>query len=272
MRRPTWLTYLILLLGRFASRSLWSAAIEWVGDVPEDPWEDVRLIAILHHTSLAEPIYLPAVPDRMLRRMARHGVAPIADETMARPVAGRLFRLVVANSVPITRRRDNSWARVMEQVDDPQAIVAMCPEGRMMRPDGRDKRGDAMTVKPGIAEVLQALGRGRMILAYSGGLHHVFPPGASYPRLFKPLELRVESLDIARYVAERTAEDGPFTDAVIRDITRRRDIHTPIAPGTPEAVRAEVARRRKQALLEATSPAAAAEEISLRAAPNAANS
>jgi hypothetical protein len=249
MSRPSWLTYLILLSGKLAARTLWDTRVEWVGDVPEDPWHDVRLIAILHHTSLAEPVYLPAVPDRVLRRIARHGVAPIAQETMARPVEGRLFRLLVANPVPITRKRDDTWARVMEQVDDPEAIVAFCPEGRMMRPNGRDKAGEPMTVKRGIADVLRALGTGRMIVAYSGGLHHVFPPGAALPRPFKPIKLRVESIDIARYVAARLAEEEDFVDAVVRDLTRRRDLYTPLAPGTPAAVTAEVVRRRHRAWL-----------------------
>jgi hypothetical protein len=252
MHRPGWLTYLILLSGKLTSRGLWDASVEWVGDPTDDPWRDVRLIAILHHTSLAEGVYLPAVPDRVLRRIARHGVAPIAEETMARPVAGRIFQLLVPRPVPVTRRRDESWDRVLHELDDPQAILTLCPEGRMMRPHGRDKDGECMTVKPGIAYVLRALGHGRMILAYSGGLHHVFPPGARLPRLFQPLRLRVESVDITRYLAEREAEPVPFVDAVKRDLTRRRDLYTPIAPGTPAAVTAEVVRRRQAAWRERT--------------------
>lgn len=114
----------------------------------------------------------------------------------------------------------------------------------MMRPDGRDKTGGAMTVKPGVAEVLRSMRSGRMILAYSGGLHHVFRPGASRPRLFQSLHVRLESLDIAAYVEARMHEPPSFRDAVVRDLTHRRDLHTPIAPGTPAQVSAEVVRRR----------------------------
>jgi hypothetical protein len=249
MTASSWLTYLILLAGKVTSRTLWDTRVEWVGQVPDDPWRDVRLIAILHHTSLAEPVYLPAVPNRVLRAIARHGVAPVAEETMARPIAGRLFRMLVANPVSITRRRDDTWSAVMQCVDDPDAIVALCPEGRMMRPNGRDKGGEPMTVKRGIADVLLALGHGRMILAYSGGLHHVFPPGARLPRPFRPMKVRVESLDISDYIAERAREAGDFAEAVVRDLTQRRDVHTPIAPGTPPAVAAEVVRRRHRAWL-----------------------
>jgi hypothetical protein len=254
MRRPSWLTYLILLAGKLSSRGLWDTSVEWVGEVPADPWDQVRLITILHHTSLAEGIYLTAVPDRVLRSMARHGVAPIAAETMARPVIGRVFRLIAPHPVPVTRRRDESWDRVLRELDDPRAILALCPEGRMMRPNGRDKDGALMTIKPGIADVLRALGRGRMILAYSGGLHHVFPPDARLPRPFLPCALRVESIEIARYTAERERDPLPFVDAVRRDLTRRRDLYTPIAPGTPAPVCAEVVRRRAAWVAGAASP------------------
>jgi hypothetical protein len=247
MSRISWPSFMTLIAAKYASRVLWSTRVEWVGRVPDDPWRDVRLIAVLHHTSLAEGIYLSVVPNRVIRRIAAHCVAPIAEETMSRRIEGRLFRLLVPNPVAITRRRDQSWFRVLEEVDDPEAVVALCPEGRMMRPNGRDKTGAPMTIKPGIADVLRGLGRGRMILAYSGGLHHVFPPGASLPRLGRPVTLRIESLDIADYVAERAAEGGSFTEAVVRDLTRRRDLLTPIAVGTPAPVTAEVVRRRHRA-------------------------
>jgi hypothetical protein len=247
MSRLSWVSYAALLAAKYTSRSFWTTGAEWVGSLPDDPWQEVRLIAILHHTSLAEPLYLPAVPNRVLWRLSRHGVAPIADETMARPIAGRIFRLLVAHPVAITRKRDESWAEVLDGIHDPEAMVALCPEGRMMRTTGRDKDGAPMTVKRGIADVLPALGHGRMVLAFSGGLHHVFPPGAVAPRPFRRIRVRIESLDIAEYIAARAREPLPFVDAVVRDLTRRRDLYTPVAPGTPAAVTAEIARRRRTA-------------------------
>lgn len=237
-------SYAALLAVKYASRALYDIREEWVGDVPRDPWRGIRLIAVLHHTSLAEGVYLSVVPNRVLRKMARHAVLPVATETMERPLEGRIFRLLIPNAVPITRRRDQSWSRVLSQIDDPDSMLALFPEGRMMRTDGRDKKGGEMTVKPGVAEVLRCLGRGRMILAYSGGLHHVFEPGASRPRFFKSLHLRLESIDIADYVEARKQEGEPYAQAVVRDLTHRRDLHTPIAPGTPVEVSAEVVRRR----------------------------
>lgn len=244
------LSYGALLAVRHASRALYNVREEWVGDVPTDPWEDVRLIAVLNHTSLAEGIYLSCVPSRVLRKISRHAVLPVAEETMARPIEGRIFRTLVANVVPITRKRDHSWTRVLQQIDDPKSMVALFPEGRMMRPTGLDKKGAPMTVKPGVADVLKGLECGRMILAYSGGLHHVFKPGASFPRFGHVVHLKLESLDIATYLEERQREGWSFASAVVKDLTRRRDLHTPIAPGTPSKVRAEI-RRRRNRMLEA---------------------
>ena len=241
-------SYTALLAVKYASRALYDIREEWVGHVPSDPWQDVRLIAVLHHTSLAEGIYLAVVPNRVLRKIAGHAVLPVAKETMEKPIEGRIFKLMVPNAVSITRRRDQSWTRVLEEIDDPDAMVALFPEGRMMRPNGLDKTGQPMTVKPGIAEVLRALGHGRMVLAYSGGLHHVFRPGASRPRFFKTLHLRLESIDIAAYVEARLRERVSFRDAVVHDLTHRRDLYTPIAPGTPAEVSAEVVRRRYRGL------------------------
>jgi hypothetical protein len=254
MSQLSWPSYATLLAAKYVSRGLFSTHAEWVGRVPEDPWRDVRLISVLHHTSLAEGIYLSVVPNRVLRSMASHGVAPIAQETMDRVVEGRIFRMLIPHPVPVTRRRDDTWARVLDEVGDPDAVVALCPEGRMMRQNGRDKTGAPMTIKRGIADVLRGLGRGRMILAYSGGLHHVFPPGAILPRLFRPMVLRIESIDIEEYIDERASEPPSFTDAVVRDLTRRRDLYTPIAIGTPAPVTAEVVGRRHRAWLERVLP------------------
>lgn len=244
MDATTFPSYSALLAVKYASRGLYDVREEWVGEVPDDPWAGVRLIAVLHHTSLAEGVYLSVVPNRVLRKMATHAVVPVAKETMDRPIEGRIFKILLPNAVSITRRRDQSWSRVLSEINDPDSMVAMFPEGRMMRPDGRDKKGDIMTIKPGVAEVLRSLGSGRMILAYSGGLHHVFRPGASRPRFFKSVHLRLESVDIASYIDARMHEPPSFVDAVVRDLTHRRDLHTPIAPGTPPEVSAEVVRRR----------------------------
>ena len=101
-------SYLIftLLLGiKGLSRVFFRHEIDWVGDVPPDRWEGVRILAILNHTSLFEPVFAGGAPFRLLWRVARHGVVPVAEKTTGRPLVGRFFRLVARHVIPITRER-----------------------------------------------------------------------------------------------------------------------------------------------------------------------
>lgn len=242
-RRPNLrgrVTYALLLGVKHLSRLLWSHEVEWVGDVPEDPWAgvgDIRVLAILNHTSLYEPILAGAAPNALLREVARHGVAPIARKTVRRPLVGAFFRLVARRVVPITRERDRTWAAVLDHADDPRAMVIILPEGRMMRRTGLDAHGDPMTIRGGIADILETVPEGRMLLAYSGGLHHIHAPGDAWPRLFRKIELRLEVVDIPAYRERRrreAREEGTdFKAAVVEDLTSRRDRHCrrePLAP------------------------------------------
>lgn len=230
MRR--YVVFLLLLLLKLASAALFRVRLEWVGERPDDPWSDLRILAILNHTSLFEPIFAAVAPLRLLWRIAGHGIAPVADKTAARPVVGRFFRLVARQVVPITRERDQTWGDVMSRVRDPRALVVILPEGRMKRRTGLDAYGHPMTIRGGIADIIRAIPEGRMLLAYSGGLHHVHAPGDRFPRLFRKVRLRVEVLDLARYRRERLDEAGPedFKAAVIADLTRRRDRHSSDSP------------------------------------------
>ena len=86
-----------------------------------------------------------------------------------------------------------------------------------------------MTVRGGIADILEAIGEGRMILAYSGGLHHVQIPGERFPRLWRTIRLRLELVDIELYRRELAAAAGRegFRRAVVNDLERRRDLYCP---------------------------------------------
>ena len=86
-----------------------------------------------------------------------------------------------------------------------------------------------MTVRGGIADMLESIGDGRMLLAYSGGLHHVQVPGERWPRLWKTIRMRLEVVDLGVYHRELLAQAGPegFKRAVIADLERRRDENCP---------------------------------------------
>ena len=225
-----YLVFLLLLLVKVLTRTFWRVEMRFIGDVPPEPWRRHRLVAILNHTSLYEPLFAGGCPNHFLWRLARHGVVPIAQKTANRAVVGKLFSLVAKHVISITRQRDESWNEVLRKID-PDAMVLLLPEGRMKRANGLDAHGRPMTVRGGIAEILETIGEGRMLLAYSGGLHHIQVPGQRFPRLFKRIRMNLEVLDIATYreamMARNPGEREGFKRAVIEDLEQRRDRNCP---------------------------------------------
>jgi hypothetical protein len=212
---------------KYLSRIFYRVDFQWVGNVPPKPWRHLRLVAFLNHTSLFEPVFLAGVPIGFCWRLARHGVVPAANKTTARPLVGIIFKFVAHHVVAITRERDHTWFEVLNKID-PHSMVVIAPEGRMKRENGLDLNGNPMTVRGGIADVMEAIRKGRMLLAYSGGLHHVQVPGKR-PRLFKTIRMRLETIEISDYIAEMSAKEGPdqFKRNVMRDLDRRRDLYAP---------------------------------------------
>lgn len=228
--RP-YIVFLLLVLVKVCARLFYRIDLRWIGDPPPDRWRHVRLLAVLNHTSLYEPLFLGGVPLSFVWRIARHGVVVIAQKTAVRPLVGHFYKLIAARVISITRERDESWEKVLAHVD-PDAMMALLPEGRMKRATGLDASGNPMTVRGGVADILASIGAGRMLLAYSGGLHHVQAPGERFPRLWKTIRLRLELVDIGAYRAALLAQAGEagWKRAVIADLERRRDLHCPCAP------------------------------------------
>ncbi len=224
----SYVVFLVLLAVKLFSRIFYRLEVQRFGEVPAEPWRHIRLTAILNHTSLYEALFTAACPNHFLWRLARHGVVPIAEKTAKRAVVGRFYGLVAARVISITRERDETWSQVLREVD-PDAMVMLLPEGRMKRANGLDAQGKPMTVRGGVADILEASSDGRMLIAYSGGLHHVHTPGERLPRLFKTIRLGLEVVDIAEYRGARLAEGGAkgFRRAVVNDLERRRDVICP---------------------------------------------
>lgn len=225
--------FVFLLLGllKVASSLFYRVDMRFLGEVPEEPWHRIRVVAFLNHTSLFEPVFTAGCPFHFLFRLARHGVLPIARKTTDRAFVGRFFGLVAKHVISITRERDETWEAVLREID-PDAMVILFPEGRMKRANGLDSEGRPMTVRGGIADILDSIGEGRMLVAYSGGLHHVQVPGQRWPRLWKKIRMNMEVLDLGTYHRERMAVAGPegFKRAVIADLERRRDLYCPAPP------------------------------------------
>lgn len=234
--------FFLLLTVKVLSRLFFRFQVEWVGEVPRRRWSGLRLVAILNHTSLWEPVLVGAAGTPLLWGIAHRGVAPVARKTLRRNSIGLFFKLLARHVVEVTRLPDKTWRNLLEHIDA-RSLVAILPEGRMKRRNGLDSEGLPMTVRGGIADILRALPGGRMLLVYSGGLHHIQAPGERWPRLFKTIRLRVENLDIAAYRDALLARfgDAGFKRAVIRDLEQRRDTLCPTRPETdaPDAPRRE---------------------------------
>jgi 1-acyl-sn-glycerol-3-phosphate acyltransferase len=221
------LTFPLLILLWFLSRILAKLKPTWFGEIEPNEWGNLRIIAILNHTSLYEPVMVGFATWGLLWRISRHGVLPVAEKTMKRRI-GLFFRFLVRHVVVITRQRDQTWNNVLNKVDD-HAVVIILPEGRMKRRDGLDSTGRPMTIRGGIADILEVLDDGRMLILYSGGLHHIQVPGQHVPKFFKTVRLGMELVEIPDYKAAVMAAspDGDFRRSVIDDLTARRDRHCP---------------------------------------------
>lgn len=219
------LVFAMLTALKYLSRVFYRFDFAWVGQVPPEPWKEIRLVAFLNHTSLFEPVFVGGVPGSFLWRLAAHGVVPAADKTTGRPLVGLVFKFVAHHVIAITRERDHTWFSVLQKID-PQSMVVLAPEGRMKRANGLDANGKPMNVRGGIADILLAIREGPMLLAYSGGLHHVQIPG-HWPSVFKTVRMRTEIVDIATYIESMMADGGPeqFKRNVMRDLDERRDFY-----------------------------------------------
>jgi len=222
------ITFKILVVVRTLTRVFFNLKNDWITPEPDDYAKGTRIIAILNHTSLYEPLIAGYAPINLLWKFARHGVLPVAEKTMKRRI-GLFFSFLVRYPIVVTRQRDSTWDSVLNRVDS-KAIVIILPEGRMKRADGLDSQGREMTVRAGIADILDALPNGRMLMVYSGGLHHIQVPGELLPKPFKTIKVRMEMLDIASYKEEVVREhpDVTFQRAVVLDLTRRRDLYCPV--------------------------------------------
>jgi hypothetical protein len=218
------LVFSLLCLLKVLSRTFYRFDFDWIDPKPDpNPWGNIRLIVFLNHTSLFEPVFLGVPPPNFIWRLAAHGVVPAADKTTDRPLVGMVFKFIAHQVIPITRQRDDTWSQVMSTIE-PDSMVAIAPEGRMKRANGLDLHGNPMTVRGGVADILLAMKSGKMLIAYSGGLHHVQIPGRA-PRIFKTIRLRGETLEISDYIRSMMEHGGPeqFKRNVIKDLEARRD-------------------------------------------------
>ncbi|MBY0371222.1 hypothetical protein K2X33_11085 [bacterium] len=215
----------VLFSVHILSRLFYRIDVRWVGDHGVDPWrelksQNLRVIAFLHHTSLFEPIFTGGVPLHFLWFMAGRILVPGADKTLQRPIVGTFYKLLTPAMVPISRKRDASWDGFLSRISE-DTIVMLAPEGRMMRRNGLDSKGQPMSVRGGIGEILQDIPSGKMLLCYSSGLHHIQSPGERFPRIFQTARITYEIVDIAAYKRSLAGGDAPLKLAVAKDLEAR---------------------------------------------------
>lgn len=223
-------SFSILLFLKLLVHLLYRFDSDWIPDTPARPWGRYRVLCLLNHTSLFEWLYVGVLPIRFIWYISGHAMVPIADITIRRPFVGTFYRLLVPHLLPITRQADHTWKSVVEFVRE-DLMVVILPEGRMKRLNGLDKHGRPMTVRGGIADILQCIDEGTMLIAYSGGLHHVQAPGQFLPKPFKTLRIRLEEVDIPAYKEQMGADvdNQQFKVNVKLDLERRRDLYCPEA-------------------------------------------
>jgi len=96
----------------------------------------------------------------------------------------------------------------------------IAPEGLMKRPNGLDKFGKEMSVRGGIADIIEKMDSGRMILCLSGGLHHVQSPGEQFPHLFKTIKMNLVSLEILEFKSKLSPEPRKRKFEIIEELQR----------------------------------------------------
>lgn len=191
-------------------------------------WNRVKLIVFLNHTSLFEPVFLGFLPISFLWQLSRRMVAPGADKTLNRPLVGFLYKLFSPGMVSITRKRDNTWDQFLDSINK-DSIIIVLPEGRMKRKNGLDLEGHKMTVKPGVVDVLKGLSEGQLLIACSGGLHHIQVPGEGLPKVFKTIKMNIDAFEMNEYKFMFTATSGSveWKGQVLEDLQHRLETRVP---------------------------------------------
>lgn len=207
--------------------------VKWLSGKQIKQLDDVKLVVLLNHTSLYEALFVRLAPFSFLWKIARNMLVPVADVTTKRPLVGMFFHALVPGVVPISRKRDASWNHFLTQIKD-DAIVAILPEGRMRRHNGFDKHGKPMSVRAGVADIIEQIDSGDILFVYSGGLHHIQVPGQAIPKLFKTIKTHMELVSVDDYKdALYHPEVRNRKTAFVRDIQKRLDELTPYCEQQP---------------------------------------
>ena len=220
------LAFIILAGVKTFSWIFYQGRYTWLGSVPENKWKDIRLMVFLNHTSLYEPIFSQIIPFSYLWHLAGHFNIPGADVTLDRPLVGTFWKLMVPKIASVSRKKDATWENYLDSIQK-DSVVMIAPEGRMKRPNGLDRFGKPMTVRGGVADIIESIDEGHMVLCLSGGLHHVQSPGQHFPKLFKKIEMNFSYIDIKEYKAQFPQNSRERKIKIVQDLQLRLERDCP---------------------------------------------
>ncbi|TRX56988.1 1-acyl-sn-glycerol-3-phosphate acyltransferase [Thalassomonas sp. M1454] len=222
-----YISFFFLVLCKFLAKLFYRFDQHWYSSHQDDDWKQVKVIIILNHTSLFEPIFLRSIPISLLWQLSKHLTLPAAQETLKRPIVGRILKALVPKCIPISRKYDQSWDDFLDQITN-DSILAIMPEGRMKRINGLDKHGKAMDIKRGVVDILSKVEQGNVLFVYSGGLHHVQAPGNRLPRLFKKIKVNFEIIDLEVYKQSfYHLDNSVYQQSIISDLEHRLTFKAP---------------------------------------------
>ncbi len=212
------ISFFIFMSIKLFAKLFYRFNIKWLTDKPH--FDKIRLVILLNHTSLYEPIYAAIAPNSFLWRLSRKMVAPGADKTLNRPIVGFFWKFMAPGLISITRKRDRSWSRFLKAIEN-RSVIVIAPEGRMKRKNGLDATGKPMSVRSGVADIIQELHEGNILFVYSGGLHHIQHPGEHFPRLFKTITAHAEVIDVEKYKSFFNSEGIKWKREIVADLEAR---------------------------------------------------
>lgn len=220
------LSFFILLSVKIASHLFYRTKVSWLQTPSAKPFSRIKVLAYLNHTSLYEPLFVSVMPISFLWQFAQRMSAPGASKTLERPIVGLFWKILAPNMTSISRKRDDTWEEFLKTIND-SSIITITPEGRMKRPNGLDLNGNPMTIKSGIADILEGIDHGNMLIAYSGGLHHVQAPGEKWPRIFKTITMNLELLPINDYKKMIQSKYPDLKNGIVADLQQRLENNCP---------------------------------------------
>lgn len=221
------LSFIVLFKLKLFTHLLYKVKIQYLNSSEKEIFNNqLKAIIFFNHTSLYEILFIGAIPFFFLWKFTTRMVAPGADKTLNRPLVGKFWKLAFPQMTSISRKRDHTWDEFKSQIQG-FSIVTIAAEGRMKRENGLDLDGNKMSVKSGNIDIIEMLGKGNMVFAYSGGLHHVQFPGQTIPKILKIIKMNIEVVDIENYKKQFTHNGELDRKGMLCDLQKRLETKCP---------------------------------------------